>query len=157
MIKYNQRFLPKDKYEKELKLKKKNINLRIDDIEELFNNEKYKNAYLHLLLPFVVKFFNKKFIIPENIKNKFVETAEEYDTFKNIIDKYFTITDDEEDRIHKSEYTEIIRGEMEKNVSWKYILSETKRIGLTYNKDYKINKQKGVILGVKKITDPRTR
>jgi hypothetical protein len=150
MIKYNQRFLPKDKYEKELKLKKKNIHLRIDDIEDLFNNEKYKNAYLHLLLPFVVKFFKKEFIIPENIKNKFVETAEEYDTFKNIIDKYFTITDDEEDRIHKSEYIEIIRGEMEKNVSWKYILSETKRIGLIYNRQMRINGLQGVILGIKK-------
>ena len=31
---------------------------------------------------------------------------------------------------------------MEKNVSWKYILSETKRIGLNYNKNYKINKQR---------------
>ena len=150
MIKYNQRFLPKDKYEKELKLKKKNIYLRIDDIEDLFNNEKYKNAYLHLLLPFVVKFFKKEFIIPENIKNKFVETTEEYDTFKNIIDKYFTITDDEEDRIHKSEYIEIIRGEMEKNVSWKYILSETKRIGLTYSRQMRINGLQGVILGIKK-------
>ena len=50
------------------------FNVRIDDIEDLFNNEKYKNAYLHLLLPFVVKFFNKEFIIPENIKNKFIET-----------------------------------------------------------------------------------
>ena len=154
MIKYNQRFLPKYKYEKELKLKKKNIHLRIDDIEDLFNNEKYKNAYLHLLLPFVVKLFDKEFVIPEHIKNKFVETAEEYDTFKNIIDKYFTITDDEEDRIHKSEYIEIIRSEMEKNVSWKYILSETKRIGLNYNKNYKINKQRGVIMGIQKIETP---
>jgi hypothetical protein len=156
MIKYNQRFLPKDKYEEELKSGKKNINLRINDIEELFESEEYKNAYLHLLLPFVVKFFNKEFTIPENIKNKFIETAEEYDTFKNIIDKYFTITDIEEDRIHKDEYIEIIRGEFEKNVSWTYILSETKRIGLTYNKDYKINKQKGVILGIQKNIDPRT-
>ena len=126
------------------------FNVRIDDIEDLFNNEKYKNAYLHLLLPFVVKFFNKEFIIPENIKNKFVETTEEYDTFKNIIDKYFTITDDEEDRIHKNEYIEIIRGEMEKNVSWKYILSETKRIGLNYNRQMRINGLQGVILGIKK-------
>ena len=116
----------------------------------MFNNEKYKNAYLHLLLPFIVKFFNKKFIIPENIKNKFVETAEDYDTFKNIIDKYFTVTDDEEDRIHKTEYIEIIRDEMEKNVSWKYILSETKRIGLNYNRGLRINGLQGVILGIKK-------
>jgi hypothetical protein len=79
-----------------------------------------------------------------------VETAEEYDTFKNIIDKYFTITDDEEDRIHKSEYIEIIRSEMEKNVSWKYILSETKRIGLNYNRQMRINGLQGVILGIKK-------
>ena len=35
---------------------------------------------------------------------------------------------------------------MEKNVSWKYILSETKRVGLNYNKNYKINKQRGVII-----------
>ena len=152
MIKYNQRFLPKDKYENELKEGKNNIHLRIDDIEDLFYNEKYKNAYLHLLLPFVVKFFNKKFIIPENIKNKFVETAEEYDTFKNIIDKYFTITDDEEDRIHKNEYIEIIRGEMEKNVSWKYILSETKRIGLNYSRDMRFNGLKGCIFGIHKLS-----
>ena len=79
-----------------------------------------------------------------------METAEEYDTFKNIIDKYFTITDDEEDRIHKSEYIEIIRSEMEKNVSWKYILSETKRIGLNYNRQMRINGLQGVILGIKK-------
>jgi len=164
MIKYNQRFLPKEKYEEELKSGKNNIHLRIDDIEDLFNNKKYKIAYLHLLLPYVVKFFNKEFIIPKKIKNKFVETAEEYDTFKNIIDKYFTITDCDEDRIHKDEYIEIIkdrihkdeyieiiRNEMEKNVSWKYILSETKRVGLNYNRAERINGKRGVIIGISRI------
>ena len=43
---------------------------------------------------------------------------------------------------------------MEKNVSWKYILSETKRVGLNYNKNYKINKQRGVIIGIKKLETP---
>ena len=39
---------------------------------------------------------------------------------------------------------------MEKNVSWKYILSETKRIGLNYNRQMRINGLQGVILGIKK-------
>ena len=39
---------------------------------------------------------------------------------------------------------------MEKNVSWKYILSETKRIGLTYNRQMRINGLQGVILSIKK-------
>ena len=149
MIKYNQRFLPVELYNKELKDGKTNIHLRKDGIEDLFENIEYKNGYIHLLLPYVIKFFKGEFSIPTHIQNKFVETIEEYDTFKNIINKYFIITDNEEDRIHKDEYIEIIRGESDKNLSWSYILSETKRVGLNYNKDYKINKNKGVILGIK--------
>ena len=39
---------------------------------------------------------------------------------------------------------------MEKNVSWKYILSETKRIGLVYNRTMRTNNLKGVITGIVK-------
>ena len=155
--KYTQRFLPVDLYNKELKDCKKNIHLRKDGIEDLFDCPEYKNGYIHILLPYVIKFFNKEFNIPKHIQNKFVETIEEYDSFKNIINKYFIITENKEDKIHKDEYIEIIRAESERNITWVYILSETKRIGLVYNKDYKIDKIKGVILGIKLIrpADPQ--
>jgi len=40
---------------------------------------------------------------------------------------------------------------MEKNVSWKYILSETKRVGITYNRQMRINGKRGVIIGISQI------
>ena len=38
---------------------------------------------------------------------------------------------------------------MEKPVSWSYILTESKRIGIEYSKDMRLNGKKGVMVGLK--------
>ncbi len=120
-----------------------NIYKRIDEYESRFNNEDYKNAYLHLLL----SHYNKDFKVPESNENAFKDIGNEYDDMQNILDSHFTITNDDNDMVNKKDMELIFKSSLK--LSWRELLSRLKSKNLKYNKEKKYKKCKGVFLGIK--------
>jgi len=120
-----------------------NIYKRIDEYESRFNNEDYKNAYLHLLL----SHYNKDFKVPESNENAFKDIGNEYDDMQNILDSHFTITNNDNDMVNKKDMELIFKSSLK--LSWRELLSKLKSKGLKYNKEKHYKKCKGVFIGIK--------
>ena len=78
---------------------------------------------------------------------------------KHFIDNHFVITKDDKDRITKDEFTELFNTQTKCNFAWTSILSDIKRVGLTYDGGkralYKGATIRGVVVGIKKkVLDP---
>ena len=100
--------------------------IRDEKIMRKFEDDKFKNALLHILLE------HKKITIPKEV-NKFTdEIQNDCDPFKMDFDEFFIVTDIETDRTSVSEIEEYL-----KSYNAKAIKSNMKRIG-----NYKINVNK---------------
>ena len=100
--------------------------IRDEKIMRKFEDDKFKNALLHILLE------HKKITIPHEV-NKFTdEIQNDCDPFKMDFDEFFIVTDIETDRTSVSEIEEYL-----KSYNAKAIKSNMKRIG-----NYKINVNK---------------
>ena len=100
--------------------------IRDEKIMRKFEDDKFKNALLHILLE------HKKITIPKEV-NKFTdEIQNDCDPFKMDFDEFFIVTDIETDRTSVSEIEEYL-----KNYNAKAIKSNMRRIG-----NYKINVNK---------------
>jgi len=106
------------------------IFVKEEGIDERFENDEMKLAYFHVLL----KYYNNKMIIPKSIQNAFKETLEEYDTSKQIFEKYFEKSKGH--RVHKD--IVISRFEADGMKGWRNILCEMKRMGIKYNKSMRV-------------------
>jgi hypothetical protein len=138
---YNSKFV--DKHD-DLKIdESKHIYEKILNFENIyFNDSKYKNAYIHLLLEHVDQLY-----IPKSATETFKEIASEYNKFDNLIYDKYKITKDENDCISKED----ICIYLEKYFEWEYALNEFKRMGLKYDRTKKKNKQRGFIIGIKEL------
>ena len=114
---------------------------KILNFESNFEKEEYKNAYFHLLLKYV-----DKLEIPKNASNNFKDIVDENDNLKSEIEEYFIITRDDNDKISKKIVEEILD-----NYNFKEILSKLKSMGVKYNKDLRLDGEKRIFLGLKKI------
>jgi len=104
------------------------------DIEAKFrNDDELKNAYFHLLEPYVLKGLS----IPPEAKQAFEEAADENDPIMCLIDDYFEITKDDKDRISKQRVEEMV-GDKYRDVA-----SKLKMLGAVYNKDDRADGRKG--------------
>lgn len=109
-------------------------------------------AYLHLLLPYLMKYFKEGLVIPESVKDNFKDIVETYDDIKTTFDNLYEITNNPDDKVHIDDITYDMNGSLKKNFSRNHMISEMKRIGLTYRKDlYCSNdklRRKGVVMGI---------
>jgi hypothetical protein len=114
---------------------------KILNFESNFDKEEYKNAYFHLLLKHV-----DKLEIPENAEKNFKDIVDENDDLKSEIEENFIITRNENDKI-----TKMIVIEKLYNYNFKEILSKFKSMGVKYNKNLRLDGEKRIFLGLKKI------
>jgi len=114
---------------------------KVLNFESNFEKGEYKNAYFHLLLKHV-----DKLEIPENAEKNFKDIVDESDNLKSEIDEYFIITNDDNDKISKR----IVEDNLN-NYTFKEILSKLKSMGVKYNKDLRLEGEKKIFLGLKKI------
>ena len=122
-------------------------------------NIEYKIAFMHLVIAEANAYFNTGLIIPESYKEATNDLCDENDKMKHFIDNHFVITKDDKDRITKDEFTELFNTQTKCNFAWTSILSDIKRVGLTYDGGkralYKGATIRGVVVGIKKkVLDP---
>lgn len=134
----------------------------IKDKKLLFNFKKdeYKNAIIQILLPYWIEFYKTGTVMHEELlKASANESAEINDTFKTFLEDNFTITKSENDKISRQDFLDVYKRSSMKNLEFKFILSDLKTAGLTYNKDKQCNGKRGVIYGLKRkcIDDDETK
>ena len=121
------------------------IYVKEEGIDDRFDDDEMKLAYFHVLL----KYYNPSMKAPKSIQDAFKETLLEYDSSKQILEKYFI--EDKMGRVHKDVVKKIFEGEGMK--SWRAILSEMKRMGIEYKRQGRIKgfQGQGVFVGLKQL------
>ena len=116
-----------------------------------FQNDEYKNAYLHLLLDY----YNENMDFPKENEENFTDITNDYDEYGNILSSNFEITGDNEvDRVGKDKLHNIFKDKLNKpTLTWATFLRECKQRGLTYNKNLRCDGVKGCFVGIKSLVD----
>jgi phage/plasmid-associated DNA primase len=109
----------------------------------------FKLAYLYVLLPFVVRYFQHGLYVPKSVTKHFSQIADEYDAVKSAIYEVCDRTDNAEDRVSKGELLKAVNGGLGKTLSWTGFLPEIKRLRLEYDRGKRAGGQKRVVLGLK--------
>ena len=119
----------------------------VENYQDTFNSEAYKNAYFHLLLE---HYDRKKAFIPKENVELFQDVVDEYDVFTNNFEQVFELTDDSEDLVHKEEALVAFNEVSGKSqYGWKMFLSEMKRKGVKYDRNKKSKGQRGFFMGLR--------
>ena len=121
---------------------------RVDNYSSRFEEEEYKNAYLHIL----ISHFSLNGFVPKINVEQFKDIAEEYDEFADVFSEYIEITHDELDFEYKQDTLNHIKGCIN-NVSMRRIRNEFKKKGVKYLKEKMKNGRRGCFSGIK-IKDP---
>ena len=128
-----------DDYEKRIFKKQDGFDLQFDD-------PKMKLAFFHVLMGH----YNRYMIVPKQLRDNFKDLMEDNDNFRNDFDMFYEITDDEDDRVSKTEILMTFQN-YNKNYRWSYLLQQLKRLGVVYDRNKRVNGVKGCFVGIKKI------
>lgn len=147
--------VPAELVKPELKLP--NIYLKNDDFYNNFDKEEYKLGFFHILLDYTIKIYKKKLTDDDfkQSRKNFLDLVIENDAFKQFIDDNFIITGNDEDRVSKDDFVDIYRRKTNlKNVTFRNLLSDIKRLKLNYNRGLRPigapkGHPRGVIIGIK--------
>jgi hypothetical protein len=142
------KFVPEADYETE-KASNPNVFVKDPHFLDKFDSPEYKNALVHLLLPYAKKYFKDGITVPEKIKKTTKELCNENDKMKSFIDTIFETTGKDEDRIHKDTFKDLYNNYYKCNFAWTSILTEIKRCNLNYDREKRVNGNRGVIIGIK--------
>ena len=115
---------------------------RIDGFENRFADDKYKNAYFHLLLQ-----YTDNLIIPKVNEDAFKEVCDDNDHFKNTLFDSYELTGDPNHAVYWKDIC-VLFGSTPAKANRKNISNEMKRLNLMYDKD-KFCNGKGCYLGLK--------
>jgi phage/plasmid-associated DNA primase len=132
---------------------KKGVYLKDSSLGELFEQDDYKLAFFHLLLPYATRYYKSKF---DGVNmSSLIETWEticcENDAMGQFLDENYDVTENDNDRIQKDDFVEHYQNYYNlKNITWNTLINEIKRLGLEYDRTKRIDGKKGVILGLTK-------
>ncbi len=112
---------------------------KLNDIQIMNLNEALENNELYNITK-----INDKI----NQKNKIKEIS-----FKNAFDDLFIKTDDLNNFIGKDMFLDKINSKYDKKIDWKKCFYEINKIGLTYDKEKRINNKKGCIMSIKLLNE----
>ncbi len=154
---FNSKFVDPEDFEREKETYTSgNVYMKNKTLLNKFEDDAYKNAFVHLIIAQSKKYFEKGITIPETYKKTTEDLCDENDKMKNFMDNHFDITKDEDDRITKDEFKIMFNQYTGCNHAWTSILSDIKRVGLDYDKSkrscYNGMSLRGVITGIKKKT-----
>ena len=134
---YTSKFVEKGEFSEE-----NHIYKRIDGFENRFADDKYKNAYFHLLLK-----YTDNLIIPKVNEDAFKEVCDDNDHFKNTLFDAYELTGDPNHAVYWKDIC-VLFGSTPAKANRKNISNEMKRLNLVYDKD-KFCNGKGCYLGLK--------
>lgn len=124
----------------------------------MFNKPEYKNAFAHLIIQYSTQYYTQGLVVSESLSLDFSELCKENDIMSSFLDKYYTRTYKDTDRVHKDDILKSYQA-FTKNTSitWINVLSDIKRITpvLVYNRQARESggKKQGCILGLIKNND----
>ena len=119
------------------------------NFENRYKNDKYKNAYLQLLLD---NYDNKDFI-PKECSVNFKNIVAEYDTFQLDFENIFEITNNANDIMNRIDVLDLFNESANAKMKWKDFLAEMKRITIKYDRSKVKKHVKGCFIGVKAKTE----
>jgi len=126
----------------------KNMYKKVDNFENIFDDDEYKNAYFHLLLKHI-----DKLEIPCDAEKNFKAIVDEKDDLKNEIDNLFIITKNKNDIMSKYEIIDLLSG-----YQWNNILSKLKSMEISFECSLRFSDEKsiykgkrGILYGIQKI------
>ena len=117
---------------------------KIENLDNYFDDVRYKNAYFHLLLDYI-----DELKIPKSAINNFKNIVDETDDLFYLINDNFEITKNKDDKLNKKTIEDVLF-----NNKWNDILIKLKSMGVIYDREHKFNGERGVLYGiVKKINN----
>lgn len=151
--KFNNKFLDKKDYMK--RKNEKGIYEKDNQLDEKFNKEEYKMGFVNLLIPYGEKYYESGLYIPDSIKENFNELCDDNDPIYEFLTERYEITKDENDKIHKDDFLSKYNEYYKSKCTFNQISSDIKRY-LTYDREKRMDKKRGAILGIKEIEKDNT-
>ena len=105
-------------------------------------------AFVSILIDYAKKYIKDGLYVPEHIEDNFKSLCKENDTMESFINEFYDITENEKDRIHKDEFTELYNMKFKSKTKWAVLMSDVKRI-LNYDPKAKSKGRQGCITGIK--------
>jgi phage/plasmid-associated DNA primase len=121
---------------------------KIKDYEKRFSDDKYKNAYLQLL----IENYDIDFNVPKSNEEQFKQILEEYDEVGSVLSGIFELTGEDSDRISKNEMLALVNEKLSgKKLEWRELLSEMKKKGVQYSRQKRSpDGEQGCFIGIKR-------
>ena len=116
---FNSKFVDEEDYEREKEsYKGGNVYKKNKTLLEKFNDDAFKNAFVHLIIAQSKSYFEKGITIPETYKKTTEDLCDENDKMKNFMDNHFDITKDDDHRITKDEFKTLFNHYTGCNHAW---------------------------------------
>lgn len=129
--------------------------LKVDKLEKRFLQQRYRRAYLELLLPHVVSYYQDGLYIPAFAGQQFESVTNEYDAFKTSL---FDVCEPgtAQDRVWKDDIVDALKGSLGRGWTWTKVLPEIKRLGYIYKplervrpRNGGMESMRGVVVGLR--------
>lgn len=149
---FRNKFVPDDEYHK-AKAKAPdgcNVYRRDLDLKSKFNSEEFKNAMLHLILPWTKYYYeNRTLYDMKSHMDQWKETVKINDQFKEFMDEYFDVTNCDSDRVSKHEFIDLYNRHYGCKLGLNTFLNYLKSNNLRYERHWRVNGSRGVIVGIR--------
>ena len=139
-------------YENEKKIHK-NVFIKDRSVLAKFNDDRYKNAFVHILIKKARDYLKSGLKIPSKMIDVSKELCDENDKMKKFIENKFEITGNENDRVSRIQFDEMFGFFTKCNFSSSTILGDIKRCNLRYESKWRTIFQgksvQGILVGIK--------
>jgi len=149
LVSFKNEFLEKEVFENANQ--KKGKYLENAELLKLFDDNKYKLAFFHLIKQ--QSYYNKGLVIPKNVREDWKNLVKSNDIVSDFLDQKIEITGNDEDRIHKNEFLDMYNDYTRSKTSWNSLLSNLKKYDIKYEATKRANGKRGAVVGVKMIDE----
>ncbi|MDR3478845.1 MAG: hypothetical protein P4M14_12545, partial [Gammaproteobacteria bacterium] len=150
MQRLTNRFVDQVDYDKAQKANKKGVYLGNKDLVNSFNSDLFKLSMFQILLPYAQLYYKEGLKLSNHLRESFQELCKDNDKMQEFIEGNYETTENPKDKVHKDDFLELYRLKTNlKLTSWKIILNEIKRLGITYVKNCSYQNKQGCIIGLK--------
>lgn len=143
-LEFRNRFLDENDFKNQKGTYVKNKNL-INN----FLTPEYRNAFCNIIIGRATKYYQFGIKIPPKVIANFKEITEVNDKVSEFIENFYEITNDPNDKVSKDQFTGGYNAYFKTKVEFGYLLSDLKRLRISYVKDRRVQGVKGVIVGLK--------
>lgn len=145
---FTNRFISEDDYKK----LKSHVGVYVKDesILDLIRTPAFKLAFCQMIMPYAQMYYKSGLTCSSQLTDSFNDLCEDNDKMQEFVTRYYDITGDSKDKIHKDTFLEHYR--MITNlrmITWQNILNDVKRIGLNYVRNLSSSGQQGCLVGIR--------